>query len=145
MAGADRLEANSKDHTRTFDGRVELQQDGARLRADHVKVFSNPASNDQGGSGWGDVQRIEAEGNIYYVTEDQTIKGDHLVYTKDNNTMIISGDVILTQGQNVLTGNRMVYNESTGESTMDANPVNASTKGRVKGVFYPDNGKKPKG
>jgi lipopolysaccharide export system protein LptA len=138
MWGADHTEANAKDHTQTMVGRVELLQNDARLRADKMKVFTDPPRGDASAEGWSQVQRIEADGNIYYVTPDQTMKGDHAVYTETDKTMVLTGDVILTQGQNVMTGNRLTYNTLTGQMTMDASPVGSGNKGRVKGVFYPD-------
>lgn len=146
MFGADHNEANAKDHTQTLDGRVEMLQDTARLRADHVKVFSAAPKGDANASGFGEIIRIEAEGNIYYTdtANNQIIKGDHGVYTKADDTMVITGDVILRQGDNVSTGNRLSYNETSGQMLFDANPVNGA-KGRVTGVFYPDNSpQKPK-
>jgi len=136
--GADHSEANAKDHTQTLTGRVELLQNDARLRADNMKVFTDAPHGDANADGWGAVQRIEAEGNIYYVTPDQTMRGDHAVYTEADKTMILTGEVVLAQGQNIVTGNRLTYNTVSGQITIDANPVSNAAKGRVKGVFYPD-------
>jgi lipopolysaccharide export system protein LptA len=141
--GADHTEANAKDHTFTYTGRVEMIQGEARLRADNIKVFTAPPRGDATANGWGAVERIVAEGNIYYVTPDQTMKGDHGVYTQGDNTMVLTGEVVLTQGQSLMTGNRLTYNSVTGQLTIDANPVNNAAKGRVRGVFYPD-GQQPK-
>jgi lipopolysaccharide export system protein LptA len=138
MFGADHTEADAKEHSQTLIGRVELLQNDARLRADKMKVFTAPPRGDDTAQGWSQMQRIEADGNIYYVTPDQTMKGDHGVYTEADKTLILTGDVILTQGQNVVTGNRLTYNTVSGQMTMDASPLGSANKGRVKGVFYPD-------
>jgi lipopolysaccharide export system protein LptA len=45
--------------------------------------------------------------------------------------VVVTGDVILTQGKNVLTGNRLVYNVRTESARMEGG------NGRVQGVFYP--------
>ena len=139
MVGGDTMHLDQHSHTQNFDGRVEVIQDDARLRADHVKITYAPGEND---SGFGEVQTIEASGNVYYVTPDSTMKGDLAVYTKSTDTMVLTGDVILQQGQNVLTGNRLVDQVSNGVTTLDAVPTGAS-HGRVKGVFYPDAKKAP--
>ena len=75
--------------------------------------------------------RIEASGNVYFVTPDQTIRGDRAVYTFATDEVVVTGDVILTQGKNVLTGNRLVYNVRTESARMEGG------NGRVQGVFYP--------
>jgi lipopolysaccharide export system protein LptA len=143
MMGSDVTEANARDHTQTFTGRVEFQQSGSRLRADRVKLYFSAPTQGQDADGFGDILRMEAEGNIYYITQDQTVKGDRAVYTQDTQTIVVSGEVIVTQGPNIMKGNALVYNQATGQTTLDANPV-AGAKGRVKGVFYPNNTSPPK-
>ncbi len=139
MVGADHTEIDQNARTQVFEGRVEVIQDDARLRADHVKITRLAGTN---GNGVGDVDTIEATGNVYYVTTDtagqQNIaKGDQAVYTKASDTMVMTGDVILQQGQNVSTGNRLVSQVSKGLTTFDASPTSAN-HGRVKMVIYPD-------
>ena len=140
MWGGDHLETNAKDHTQLLEGNVELLQDTSRLRADHVKIFSGAPKGDSAGTGFGEIIRIEADGNIYYIdsANNQIIKGDHAVYTKADDNMVITGDVILRQGDNVSTGNRLTFNQTTGESRFD-NAGSAANKGRIVGVFFPDN------
>ena len=102
-------------------GRAELTQGGNRLRADAITgVTAN-----------GDLSRVEATGNVYFVTPDQSMRGDRAVYTLGNAEVVVTGDVILTQGKNVLTGNRLVYNVRTETARMEGG------NGRVQGVFYP--------
>lgn len=105
-------------------GRAEVVQGGNRLRADAIRGFTN-AEND--------LQRVEASGNVYFVTPTQTIRGDRAVYTLSSNEVVVTGDVILTQGQNVLTGGRLVYNTRTETARLDG-----AGNGRIRGVFYPD-------
>ena len=102
-------------------GRAELTQGGNRLRAGAIRGF---AAN-------GDLTRIEATGDVYFVTPDQSMKGDRAVYTLSDGNVVVTGDVILTQGKNVLTGNRLVYNVRTETARMEGG------NGRVQGVFYP--------
>lgn len=107
-------------------GRAELTQGDSRIRADRV----------EGTISDGDLTRVEATGNVYFVTPEQTIRGDRAVYTPANDTIVLTGDVILTQGENVMTGGRLTYNTRTESAQMDGGGRN----GRVQGVFYPDRG-----
>ena len=43
--------------------------------------------------------------------------------------------MILTQGENVITGSRLVYNTRTESAQMEG-----GSNGRVQGVFYPERG-----
>ena len=65
------------------------------------------------------------------------MRGDRAVYTPDTGEVVVTGDVILTQGQNVLTGGRLVYNVNTEAARMEGAPRGAAGR-RVQGVFYPE-------
>jgi lipopolysaccharide export system protein LptA len=139
MIGADSWVADENAHTQTWDGRVEIVQGDSRLRADHIVVTYAPGDGADG-KGWGEVLMIEATGNIYYVTPEETVRGDKAVYTETDDTMLISGTVVLQQGQNVMTGSRLMSQVKAGTTVMDAAPGSVG-RGRVKGVFYPDEDK----
>ncbi|MDC7682897.1 lipopolysaccharide transport periplasmic protein LptA [Asticcacaulis sp. BYS171W] len=131
---ADTMDADNSRHVVTFSGRVQFLQDDSRLNADGVRV--NYAQNPATGK-WDEVSTVEATGNVYYVVGDQVMTGGKAVYTKSTDTLVLSGDVVLKQGQNVMQGNRLVYNVGAGKSSMDGAPTGGS-KGRVRGVFYPE-------
>lgn len=124
MWGAD--EVSRTPTVLSLRGRAELTQGDNRIRADRVEA----AVSD------GTLTRVEATGDVYFVTPEQTIRGDRAVYTPANDTIVLSGDVILTQGENVMTGGRLTYNTRTEAAEMDGGGQN----GRVQGVFYPERG-----
>ncbi len=109
----------------TLRTEVELLQGPNRFRADEVRA----ATAD------GAFTEVQASGNVYYVTPTQTMRGDRAVYTVANDTIVVTGDVILTQGENVMTGTRIVYNVRT-----EAARIEGGQGGRVQGVFYPNRG-----
>ena len=129
MVGGDSMHMDELAHTQTLVGRVEIIQDNARLRADKVVITRQAGPNARG---FGEVVIFVATGNVYYVTPDSTMKGDQAVYTKATDDMVLTGDVILTQNQNVTTGTRLVYNLTQKTTTFDAGT------GRVKAIIYPD-------
>ena len=127
--GAVSFGADGGEYTSTgiaLRGRAEVVQGPNRLRADSI----------DGTISSGDLTRVEASGNVYFVTPDQTIRGDRAVYTFATDEVVVTGDVILTQGQNVLTGGRLVYNTRTESARMEGGA--GSNGGRIRGVFYPD-------
>lgn len=123
MWGAD--QASRTTTNMSLRGRAELIQGDNRIRADSIEAGLN------GGS----LTRVEASGSVYFVTPEQTIRGDRAVYTPANDTIVLTGDVILTQGENVITGSRLVYNTRTESAQMEG-----GSNGRVQGVFYPERG-----
>lgn len=136
MVGSDTWHADSNTHTQYYDGRVEVTQADARLRADHIVIVQQGVTH-SGNEGWGDVISITATGNVYYVTPDETAKGDQAVYTKADDTMVLTGDVILEQDKNVMAGTRLVAQIGAGQTHFDAAP-GGKTNGRVRAVLYPD-------
>lgn len=127
---ADALDANSTEHVTTWKGHVEAFQGDDRLRADLLNVYfksSRPAGAPKAAAGapgadFGQVDHMEASGNVYLVTPTQVVRGDHAVYTAASQTTVITGKVVVTQGQNVLTGQRLVVNQQTGQSSMVGAP-----------------------
>jgi lipopolysaccharide export system protein LptA len=138
---ADHSTADNNAHIATYSGRVEVLQGANRLRADLLNIYFKEHGSAKSGSGssLGNVDRYEAIGNVFYVTPTQVIRGDKAVYTQDTDTLVVTGQVVLRQGQNVMVGTRLTYVRSTGKSSME------SDTGRVRSVLYPDDKPTPGG
>lgn len=140
---ADQLELIDAQHTAIWSGAVEALQGRNRMRADQVKIFFNgkPATGAAATAGaapgrnWGKVERMEAEGNVFFVSPTQTARGDHGLYELASNTITITGDVVVAQGQSVIHGTKLVIDSKTGKATM---VNNGAGHGRVRGIFYPN-------
>ncbi|MBX3482638.1 LptA/OstA family protein [Phenylobacterium sp.] len=137
---ADELEVQNKACVSTWRGKAEALQGSSRLRADTIRATMAPkAGGGATGTGaCGDLIKIDAQGNVYYVTtKDQRVRGDAGVYDAQNETVTLTGDVVAVQGQNVMRGSRMVFNTKTGEGHMVGAASGPNAKGRPRGVFYP--------
>ena len=108
-------------------------------RAQVIRVFSSPkagvAANSQGRCGA--TQRLEAEGDVYYVTPSQAVRGDRAVYVAETDTITITGNVVVTQGKSVARGDRMTVKVKTGQVNLESTVKGRGKPGRVRGVFYP--------
>lgn len=118
-----------------WSGAVEALQGRTRLRADSIKMFAVKK-----GDGCGDYDRIEARGQVYFVTPERTVRGDTAIYTARNETITMTGNVIVVQGKSVVRGDRMVINTKSGEANLSSNTKGRGKSGRVRGVFYPNQG-----
>ena len=83
-------------------GDVDVVQGDARLRTPELTLFSAkkagaPKTNDAQ-AGVGNIERIEAEGPVYYVTPTQQVKGDHGTYIAADDTITVTGNVTLPSG-----------------------------------------------
>ncbi|OXE36778.1 MAG: organic solvent tolerance protein OstA [Phenylobacterium zucineum] len=148
---ADQLEVVNTQCLATYRGAAEALQDTARLRADVLKIFyktrqapTGPqtaaaraagATGAMGGKCDSQLDRMEATGTVYYVTPQQRVRGDSALYEAGSDTIVISGDVIAIQGQNVLRGAKLVIKVSTGDAQMQSS--GRGKAGRVRTVIYP--------
>jgi lipopolysaccharide export system protein LptA len=136
---ADQAEVSNAKCTAIWRGSAEAIQDHTRLRADTITVYSHPkAGGGDGQPSCGAADRLEADGHVFYVTPDQNARGDHAVYVQAEDRIVLTGDVIVAQGQNVARGDRLTITVSTHEARMDSNITGAGRPGRVRAVFYPD-------
>jgi len=148
---ADEQEVINSQCKTIFRGAVEVLQDKARMRAATMTVYNRrkvpgKASATPGGNAdCGDVDRVEADGNVFYVTPEQTVRGDHAVYDYATDTIVVTGDVVAVQGQDVARGDRMTIKTKTNDVKMESNATGRG-KTRVRAVLYPsDKDKKPAG
>ena len=126
----DRTEVQPNECVTIWSGRVEATQGQTRIRADRVTTRGSRSS---GSSCSGEFERIEASGNVYYVTPEIKARGDQAVYTVGNETITVTGKVVVSSDQGVTETNRLVLNVRTGQATMgDAAPGQ-----RVRAVIYP--------
>ena len=63
------------------------------------------------------------------VQKDQIVTGETAIFDTKANQVTMQGGVVLTQGQNVLRGDRLVVDMTTGVSRIE------SDTGRVQGLF----------
>ena len=132
---ADEAEVINSQCLAVWRGGAEALQDRTRMRADTISVYSAKK-----GSNCGATDRLEAEGNVYYVTTDRAARADHALYTAAGDTITLTGNVIIVQGQNVAHGDRLVLNVKTGEADMTSNATGRNNPNRVRGVFFPSGG-----
>jgi lipopolysaccharide export system protein LptA len=76
---------------------------------------------------------IEAEGNVRVTEGGQVATGDTATFNMKTQVATISGNVVLTQGRNVLTGARLVVDLNSGIAR-----VEQGSGGRIRGIFTPN-------
>ncbi|MFC5067573.1 LptA/OstA family protein [Flaviflagellibacter deserti] len=139
---ADRLDVRESDQAAIFTGNVFVQQGDSTLRSSKLTVFYDnkpaakgaaPAAAAASSQAGRNIRRIEAEGSVVVQSKDQHATGDRGIFDLPSNTVTVTGNVVLTQGQNVLRGNKLVVDLTTQQSKLES----AASGGRVQGVFGP--------
>lgn len=134
---AQRLDVHEDKQTATFSGDVVVVQGASTLRTNKLTIFyekragdaAQPADDDVVTGR--DIRRLEADGNVIVTSGDQKASGNHGVFDMPSNTVVLVGNVVVTQGVNILKGDRLVVDLTTQKSRVESNEAG----GRVQGVF----------
>ena len=147
------LEMRDKKKEATFAGNVKVVQGDTTMTSKTLVVFydsgpepatppaaaakgskSGPmqaASPGPGGSS--SIRRLEARGSVVITQKDQVVTGDTAIFDTKANLMTMAGgpggQVVLTQCKNVLRGDRLKVDMTTGVSRVE------SDSGKVQGMF----------
>ena len=86
------------------------------------------------------INFIEAEGNVLLTTPEERARGDIGTYNVREKTVTLTGSVVLTQGDNVLHGEKLVMDLVTGHSRLEGigGSLSSGEDGRVKAIFNPE-------
>jgi lipopolysaccharide export system protein LptA len=124
------LEVREKDKMATFTGDVYVLQGDTEMRCRLLTVFydEEPGANtvkaaEPGPGGERQIRRIEARGNVVVVQKDQNAAGDAATFNMRENTVTLVGNVVVTRGADVLRGQRLVVDLTSGVSKMDGGRV----------------------
>lgn len=138
---ADNLEIQQDKQVAIFAGNVSAVQGALRLQAQTLRVHyltgKNRASEGQS------IAQIDAIGQVVFLSENETAQGDEGVYDVTAGIITLTGDVVLTRGESVIRGRRVVLNLETGLSTVESGEERAAGGGRVRGLFVPLRSKAP--
>lgn len=119
---ADSLSVDQADGTALYTGNVVIAQGEMRLAAPRVLIVYSEDSQR--------IRRMEATGGVTLVSGSEAAEAQRADYDIDAGQVVMSGNVLLTQGPSALTSERMVVNLKDG---------NAQLTGRVRTVLQPAN------
>lgn len=155
------LEVHDKSKTATFSGNVQVVQGDTTMRCRSLVVFygqevgigeaggeatTGAAAKSQPGGTKGaqNIRRIEAHGGVTVLTKDQSASGDLGIYDLKTKTITLSGNVVVSQGQNVIHGERVVVDTETGNARVESGSsgagASAGSGGRVRALIQPGKG-----
>jgi lipopolysaccharide export system protein LptA len=142
------LEMRDKKKEATFSGNVKVVQGDTTMTSKSLVVFydSGPASDappaapkgsksasmqsaSPGPGGSSSIRRLEAKGSVVVTQKDQVVTGETAIFDTRANLITMVGGVVLTQCKNVLKGDRLKVDMTTGVSRVE------SDSGKVQGMF----------
>jgi lipopolysaccharide export system protein LptA len=132
------LEMRDKKKEATFSGNVKVVQGDTTMTSKILVVFyaSDPQSplNAKGAAksapplhsaapgpgGSSSIKRLEARGNVVVTQKDQVVTGETAVFDTKTNLITMRGGVVLTQCKSVLRGDRLLVDMTTGVSRVES-------------------------
>ena len=141
---ADSMEWLNEEKIAIARGNADAVQGRYTLSA-HVliaHIADEPNGNQEPNS---QISLIEAEGDVLLITPNEKARGSIGIYDVRNKTAVLTGSVVLTQGENVLHGERLTMDLNTGHSRLEGatGPKDPTDDGRVKAIFNPENVNEP--
>jgi lipopolysaccharide export system protein LptA len=148
------LEMRDKKKEATFTGNVKVVQGDTTMTSKTLVVFyeqsqapgaapaagssktaavakdAPPAqSSTPGPGGASSIKRLEAHGDVVVTQKDQIATGETAIFDNKTNLITMLGDVVLTQCKDVLRGDRLLVDMTTGVSRLE------SDSGKVRGLL----------
>lgn len=117
---ADSMSIDQEDGTALLTGNVVVGQGELRLAAPRVTVNYAEA---------GGIARILAEGGVTVVTAEEEVEAQTALYTLSDDSMVLSGDVLLSQGRSAVSSETMRVDLASGTALLE---------GRVRTVLQPN-------
>jgi lipopolysaccharide export system protein LptA len=149
------LEVHDKNKMATFSGNVQVVQGDTTMKCQKLVVFygeevgiaqqaggepkpAKPAGDAPKSAQ--NIRRIEARGGVTVVTKDQNASGDLGVYDLIQKTITLTGNVVVSQGQNVIHGERVIVDTVSGNAKVESGNQGggAATPGRVRALIQPN-------
>jgi lipopolysaccharide export system protein LptA len=147
------LEVRDKDKVATFSGDVHLVQGDTTLRSKTLMVFyddeadkdkaeapkpkpapaaaGTPAAEPMSQQ----IRRVEAKGGVLVTQKDQTATGESGIFDMQGNTVTLLGNVVISQGQNVVRGDRLTVDLTSGVSRVECGKTQGQC--RVQALIQP--------
>jgi len=131
---ADRLEVIDKEGVAIFEGNVSVVQGSTLLKTRRLKVFYAGEGLSAGPAG--NVRRIEASGKVAVRSNDQVASAEKAVVDMVKQEAILSGNVSISQGKNIVTGCELTIDLRTNAARLEP-CKSVSEGGRVKMMITP--------
>jgi len=134
------LEMRDKKKEATFAGNVKVVQGDTTMTSKTLVVFYDSSSGQAapaptpakgaktapmqsatpGPGGSSSIKRLEARGSVVVTQKDQVVTGETAIFDTRANLITMVGGVVLTQCQNVLRGDRLMVDMTTGVSRVES-------------------------
>jgi lipopolysaccharide export system protein LptA len=127
---SDTFQADLNGKTGTWAGNVVVVQGDMKLRANSVRMTTVN----------GKADKVLASGNVVVDSpKSGTATGDSGIYNVGPRTVLMTGNVVLKKGKDVMRGQKLTVNLVNGQAVLGGGVKGTAQKGdRVQAVFTPN-------
>ena len=110
---SDSLKIDSNVGIATFDGNVEIKLNKIILKAQKITVTYSTDENSKQ-----EITEILAINDVFFISNKDITKADRALYSISDNTIKLSGNILINQGSTIFSGEELSINLDTGQGTM---------------------------
>jgi lipopolysaccharide export system protein LptA len=109
---SDRMDAYNEKRMVVFSGNALATQGLRTIRADRLTLYYKENKKSAGRptvevEGTGDLERVEAKGNVTITEGERVATGDDAVFEQDIQKITMTGNAVLREGANIVRGDRV--------------------------------------
>lgn len=134
---ANSMEAFINEQRVVFSGNAKVTQGKSVFKSDRLILHYREADQKENKGAIhrekaGNMEKIEAQGNVYLNHDQRIVTGDEALYLRDSHQIIMTGNATLREGKNFIKGDKVIFflNENRGF-------VEGDKQHKVKAVIYP--------
>jgi len=121
---SDRMEADRKQNTIVYSGRVVAVQGDMTMKSDVLTARYNIEMKQ--------MKDVVAEGRVHITQGDRVATGSKAIFNGAEKSIVLTGSPIVRQGDSEITGSRITFYMEKELAVAEGGPQ------RVKAVIYPD-------
>jgi len=137
---SDRMDAYNEKKLVIFSGNAVATQGDKVLKSDSILLYYKKETGKKEKIGakekeiesTGDLEKIEAKGNVIVTQKNRIATGDEAVYMQDSGQIVMTGNATLREGKNIIKGDKVIVFVNEDRGTVESDP-----KKRVRAVIYP--------
>ena len=107
---ADKLTISQENGSAQFEGNVIIGQGDIRIAANLVVVTYLET---------GEIDKLSASGGVTVASSDESAESESVEYSLKNRTLMMSGNVLFSQGKILMSANSLQIDLNTGAATVE--------------------------
>ena len=128
---SDKLDAYNEQRMVVFTGNVVATEGDKVIKSDILQLYYKKEGEKhrkpvKTNAETGDLDRLEAKGNVRITQGSKIVTGEKAVYLSDDQKIIVTGKAVMRDGDNVIKGDRVTVYLDEDRGTVEGGRVSAT-------------------